>query len=212
MTKKIIGKGDVSDDLYILYAWVPRSIAYSKILSSVEAHYRFGHPFLWVLKKLCPQFHNLPLLNCESCHFAKHHHSSLRPRIDKRIESIFELVHSNVCGPCLVTLKTGFWYFVTFVDDFLGWLGFILWRIVRKFSLIFMHFMLRLKHNLMFMYEYWEVIMTKNIYPTHFRLTWLNMGFFISPFMWILLLKIALLKEHTFTTNSEGTLISDEGS
>lgn len=166
--------------------------------SLVKAHCCLRHPSLLMLKKLYPQYHSLPLFNYESCHFAKHHHSSLRSRINKRIESIFELVYSDVWRPCIVTSKTRFWYFVTFVDDFLGWLGFILWRIVRKFSLIFMHFMLRLKHNLMFMYEYWEVIMTKNICLTHFRLTWLNMGFFISPFMWILLLKIALLKGRTY--------------
>ena len=46
MTKKIIGKGHVSDSLYILDAWVPRSIACSNILSSVEARCRLGHPFL----------------------------------------------------------------------------------------------------------------------------------------------------------------------
>ena len=118
MTKKIIGKGHVSDSLYILDAWVPRSFACSSILSSVEAHCRLGHPSLRVLKKLCPQFRNLSSFNCESCHFAKHHRSLLRPRINKRTESIFELVHSDVWGPCPVTSKAGFRYFVTFVDGF----------------------------------------------------------------------------------------------
>ncbi|RVW27977.1 Retrovirus-related Pol polyprotein from transposon TNT 1-94 [Vitis vinifera] len=77
------------------------------VLSPVEAHCRLGHPSLPVLKKLCPQFDTLPSLDCESCHFAKHHRSSLGPRINKRAESLFELVHSDVWGPCPVTSKTG---------------------------------------------------------------------------------------------------------
>ena len=127
MTKQIIGKGHVSDGLYILDVWVPRSVACSSIASSVKAHCRLGHPSLPVLKKLCPQFHSLPSFNCESCHFAKHHCSLLSPRVNKRAESIFELVHSDVWGPCPVTSKTGFRYFVTFVDDFsrMTWIYFM---------------------------------------------------------------------------------------
>ena len=108
MTKQIIGKGHVSDGLYILDVWVPRSVACSSIASSVKAHCRLGHPSLPVLKKLCPQFHSLPWFNYESCHFTKHHRSSLSPRVNKRVESIFKLVYSDVWGPCPVTSKTGF--------------------------------------------------------------------------------------------------------
>ncbi|RVW25326.1 hypothetical protein CK203_116037 [Vitis vinifera] len=54
MTKQIIGKGHVSNGLYILDVWVPRSVACSSIASSVKAHCRLGHPSLPVLKKLCP--------------------------------------------------------------------------------------------------------------------------------------------------------------
>ena len=118
MTKQIIGKGHVSDGLYILDTWVTRSATCSSIASLVEAHCHLGHLPLPVLKKLYPQFHSLPSLNCESCHFAKHHCSLLSPRVNKRAESIFELVHSNVWGPCPITSKTRFRYFVTFVDDF----------------------------------------------------------------------------------------------
>ncbi|KAL6313651.1 hypothetical protein AAG906_010069 [Vitis piasezkii] len=154
MTKQIIGKGHVSDGLYILDAWVPRSVACSSIASSVKAHCRLGHPSLPVLKKLCPQFHSLPSFNCESCHFAKHHRSSLSPRVNKRVESIFELVHSDVWGPCPVTSKTGFRYFVTFVDDFsrTTWIYFMKNRSEVFFH--FMHFVLRLKHSLISLYEH----------------------------------------------------------
>ena len=42
----------------------------------------------------------------------------LSPRVNKRAFASFELVHSNVWGPCPVMSHTGFKYFVTFVDDF----------------------------------------------------------------------------------------------
>ncbi|RVW59765.1 hypothetical protein CK203_096356 [Vitis vinifera] len=107
MTKRTFGKGHVSDGLYILDEWVPRPVACVSTASPVEAHCRLGHPSLPVLKKLCPQFDTLPSLDCESCHFAKHHRSSLGPRLNKRAESLFELVHSDVWGPCPVTSQTG---------------------------------------------------------------------------------------------------------
>ena len=96
MTKQTFGKGHVSYRLYILDEWVPRPVACVSTASPVEAHCRLGHPSLPVLKKLCPQFDNLPSLDCESCHFVKHHHSSLGPRINKGAEALFELVHSDV--------------------------------------------------------------------------------------------------------------------
>ncbi|KAK2966383.1 hypothetical protein RJ640_021527, partial [Escallonia rubra] len=99
MTKQIIGKGHVFDGLYILDAWKPRSVACSGVVSPFEAHCRLGHPSLPVLKKLCPQFHDVSSVDCESCHFAKHHQSSLSPRVNTQVESAFELVHSDVWGP-----------------------------------------------------------------------------------------------------------------
>ncbi|RVW41005.1 Retrovirus-related Pol polyprotein from transposon TNT 1-94 [Vitis vinifera] len=137
MTKRTFGKGHVSDGLYILDEWVPRPVACVSTASPVEAHCRLGHPSLPVLKKLCPQFDTLPSLDCESCHFAKHHRSSLGPRLNKRVESLFELVHSDVWGPCPVTSQTGFRYFVTFVDDFsrMTWIYFM-----KNRSEVFSHF------------------------------------------------------------------------
>ena len=77
-----------------------------------------GHLSLSLLKKLCPQFSSLLSLNCESCQFAKHHRLSYSPRVNKRARAPFELVHSDVLGPCPVVSPTGFRYFVTFVDDY----------------------------------------------------------------------------------------------
>ncbi|KAK3020375.1 hypothetical protein RJ639_047240 [Escallonia herrerae] len=118
MTKQTIGKGHVSDGLYILDAWVPRSVACSGVVSPFEAHCRLGHPYLPVLKKLYPQFHDVSSVDCESCHFAKHHRSSLSLRVNKRAEFAFGLVHSDVWGSCPILSKTGFRYFVKFMDDF----------------------------------------------------------------------------------------------
>ena len=39
-------------------------------------------------------------------------------RVNKRAASPFELVHSDVWGPCHIESKSGFKYFVTFVDDY----------------------------------------------------------------------------------------------
>lgn len=69
-------------------------------------------------EKLGPQFSHLTSLQCDSCQFAKHHRLHLSPQVNKRVVSPFELVHYDVWGPCPVTSKSGFQYFVTFVDDY----------------------------------------------------------------------------------------------
>ncbi|KAM7509738.1 hypothetical protein LguiB_008613 [Lonicera macranthoides] len=118
MTKKIIGKGHESGGLYILDTSIPKSVACSGVTSAFKAHCRLRHPSLPLLKELCPQFNKVSSLDCESCQFAKHHRSSLSPRVNKRASAPFELVHSDVWGPCPVMSKTGFKYFVTFVNDY----------------------------------------------------------------------------------------------
>ena len=77
-----------------------------------------GHPSLPLLKKLYPQFSILSSLNCESCQYAKLHRVHLCLGVNKRASTPFELVHSDVWGPCSVVFPTGFRYFVTFVDDY----------------------------------------------------------------------------------------------
>ena len=47
----------------------------------------------------------------------------LSPIVNKRASAPFELVHSDVWGPCLFLSPIGFKYFVTFVDDFLCYLA-----------------------------------------------------------------------------------------
>ncbi len=117
-TKQVIGRGHVSGGLYILDQWVPKSVASVSSTSLFEAHCRLGHPCLQYLKKVCPQFKSATSLDCETCHFAKHHRTSLGPRTSRRTDSAFALVHSDVWGPCFVTAKPGFRYFISFVDDY----------------------------------------------------------------------------------------------
>jgi hypothetical protein len=88
MTKQTIGKEHV-DGLYILDEWVPFSVACTGIMSPVKTHYHLDHPSLPMLKKLCPQFSDVSSMDCDSCHFAKHHRCSLSPRVNKRVEFAF---------------------------------------------------------------------------------------------------------------------------
>lgn len=114
-----------------------RSVGCSSVVSPFEAHCRLRHPSLPVLKKLCPQFHDVHVVECESCHFIKHHRSSLGPWINKQADFAFELVHSNILGPCPVASKGCLRYFVTFVDDFfrMTWIYFM-----KNRSEVFSHF------------------------------------------------------------------------
>jgi len=137
MTKKIIGKGLESGGLYILDTQIPKSIACYGITTPLEVHCRLGHSSLPLLKKLCPQFSKVSLLDCESCQFAKHHRLHSHPRVNKRASFPFELVHSDVWDPCLVPSKTRFKYLVTFVADYsrVTWL-----YLMKSHSELFSHF------------------------------------------------------------------------
>ena len=118
MTKHIISRGRESGSLYILDLSVLRPIACSGVTTPFETHCGLGHLLLPLLKKLCPQFSSLLSLDCESCQFSKHHRLSYSPRVNKRASAPFELVHSDLWGPCPVVSPIGFRYFVTFVDDY----------------------------------------------------------------------------------------------
>ena len=137
MTKQIIGRGYEFGGHYILDDQVPRSVACSGGSSTFEIHCRLGHVSLSSLKRLYPQFSSVSVLDCESCQFAKHHRVHLAPRVNKRAASPFELVHSDVWGPCSVFSQTGYRYFVTFIDDFsqVTWL-----YLMKQRSELFTHF------------------------------------------------------------------------
>ena len=115
LTKLIIGRGRESGGLYILETNVAESDCSG--VTPFELHCCLGHPCFSLLKKLYPQFSSLSSLNCESYQYVKLHYVHLSYKVNERAFDPFELVHSNVWGPCLVVSPTGFRYFVTFVDE-----------------------------------------------------------------------------------------------
>ncbi|KAJ9564855.1 LOW QUALITY PROTEIN: hypothetical protein OSB04_000821 [Centaurea solstitialis] len=181
LTKKIIGRGREADGLYIFEHQPPRSLACSNSSSPLEVHCRLGHPSLQNLKKLCPEFSSLSSLQCESCQFSKHQRIHLSPRVcNKRASSPFELVHSDVWGPCPVTSKLGFKYFVTFVDDYsrTTWLYFM-----KNRSEVFTHFCslnAEIKTQFKVSFKLFVVTMRKNICLKRFSHICFRMVFFMS--------------------------------
>ena len=103
---------------YIIKTEVPKSVACSGVVTPFKLHCSLGHPSLSLLKKPYLHFSSLSSLNCDSCQYAKLHHVHLSPRVNNRAFAPFELVHSDVWGPCLVVCPTVFRYFVMFVDDY----------------------------------------------------------------------------------------------
>ncbi|RVW93803.1 Retrovirus-related Pol polyprotein from transposon TNT 1-94 [Vitis vinifera] len=63
-------------------------------------------------------FPTLSSLPCESCQLGKHTRVSFPKRLNNRAKSPFELVHTDVWGPCRTASTLGFQYFVTFIDDY----------------------------------------------------------------------------------------------
>ena len=74
---------------YILNHAVTGPISFSGVTTPFETHCRLGHPSLPLLKKLCPHFSSLSLLDCEFCQFSKHHRLPSSPRVNKRTSAPF---------------------------------------------------------------------------------------------------------------------------
>jgi transposase InsO family protein len=54
---------------------------------------------------------------CETCIKAKHHRSTYLPSDNKK-PAPFDLIHTDVCGPSPIISKSGYRWYVIFVDDF----------------------------------------------------------------------------------------------
>ncbi|RVW50235.1 Retrovirus-related Pol polyprotein from transposon TNT 1-94 [Vitis vinifera] len=80
-------------------------------------HSRLGHPSLSKFQKMVPRFSTLSSLACESCQLGKHTRVSFPKRLNNRAKSPFELVHTDVWGPCR-TVYFRISVFVTFIDDY----------------------------------------------------------------------------------------------
>ena len=92
--------------------------SYHSTASLELAHQRLNNPSLGNLCLLVPSLSTVTSLQCESCKLGKHIHHTYNPHINKHVVSPFALVNSNIQGPSQVCPTLGYFYFVTFIDDF----------------------------------------------------------------------------------------------
>ncbi|KAL6323893.1 hypothetical protein AAG906_005890 [Vitis piasezkii] len=116
-TGKTIGIGRESQGLYHLTSDSSPTVCISTD-APLLIHSRLGHPSLSKFQKMVPRFSTLSSLSCESCQLGKHTRVSFPKRLNNRAKSPFELVHTDVWGPCRTASTLGFQYFVTFIDDY----------------------------------------------------------------------------------------------
>ncbi|RVW54465.1 Retrovirus-related Pol polyprotein from transposon TNT 1-94 [Vitis vinifera] len=116
-TGKTIGIGHESQGLYHLTSDSSPAVCISTD-APLLIHNRLGHPSLSKFQKMVPRFSTLSSLPCESCQLGKHTRVSFPKRLNNRAQSPFELVHTDVWGPCRTASTLGFQYFVTFIDDY----------------------------------------------------------------------------------------------
>ncbi|RVW86509.1 Retrovirus-related Pol polyprotein from transposon RE2 [Vitis vinifera] len=116
-TGKTIGIGRESQGLYHLTSDSSPAVCISTD-APLLIHNRLGHPSLSKFQKIVPRFSTLSSLPCESCQLGKHTRVSFLKRLNNRAKSPFELVHTDVWGPCRTASTLGFQYFVTFIDDY----------------------------------------------------------------------------------------------
>ena len=98
-TGKMIGIGRESQGLYHLTSDSSPAVCISTD-APLLIHNRLGHPSLSMFQKMVPRFSTLSSLACESCQLGKHTRVSFPKRLNNRAKSPFELVHTDVWGPC----------------------------------------------------------------------------------------------------------------
>ena len=118
----------------------------------------------------------------------------LSPKVNNQASAPFELVHSDVWGPCPVVFPTGFQYFVMFVDDYSRTTWFYLMKYHLELFSHFMPYVLKFILSFMFLFKILEVIMPNNICLNNFSHSCFRMTSFIRHLM-LILLKMELLKE-----------------
>ncbi|RVW91957.1 Retrovirus-related Pol polyprotein from transposon RE1 [Vitis vinifera] len=106
-TGKTIGIGRESQGLYHLTSDSSPAVCISTD-APLLIHNRLGHPSLSKFQKMVPRFSTLSSLPCESCQLGKHTRVSFPKRLNNRAKSPFELVHTDVWGPCRLPQFTSF--------------------------------------------------------------------------------------------------------
>ena len=81
-----------------------KSPSSSTICTSMDTPLLIHNQSLWSSNiskfwKIVPHFSSLSSIECESCQHRKHTRVPFPRRLDQRIKSPFELVHTNVWGP-----------------------------------------------------------------------------------------------------------------
>ena len=113
----MIDIGRESQGLYHLTSQSSLAVCVS-IHAPLLIHNSLGHPSLSKFQKMVPHFSTLSSLACESYQLGKHTRVSFPQRLNNREKSHFELVHTDVWGPCRTASTLGFQYFFTFIDDY----------------------------------------------------------------------------------------------
>ena len=94
------------------------STACTSMETPILIHNRLGHSNISKFRVMVPRFSSLSTIECESCQLEKHTRVPFPKRLEQRTKSPFELVHTNIWGPSRTKSTLGFWYFVTFIDDY----------------------------------------------------------------------------------------------
>ena len=81
-------------------------------------HSHLDHLSISKFRIMVSRFSSLSSIECESCQLGKHTCVPFPKRLDQRTKSPFNLVHTDVWGPSRTKSTFGFWYFVTFIDDY----------------------------------------------------------------------------------------------
>ncbi|KAJ9674919.1 hypothetical protein PVL29_024063 [Vitis rotundifolia] len=106
-TRKMIGIGRESQGLYHLTSPSTPTVCISTD-APLLIHSCLGHLSLSKFQKMVPCFSSLSSLACESCQLGKHTRVSFPKRLNNQAKSPFELVHTDVWGPCQTASTLGF--------------------------------------------------------------------------------------------------------
>jgi len=112
-TRQTIGAEHESRGLYYL----SQSVACISTAFQALKHQCLGHRNPTKMCLTLPSLSHSSSFQCESCQFGKHTHHTYGTRVNKSALSPFALVH-YIWGPSRVCSTLGFYYFVTFIDDF----------------------------------------------------------------------------------------------
>ena len=110
---KTIGLGRESQGLYHLTSKSSAAICVSTD-ARLLIHNCLGNPSVSKFQKMVTHFSTFSSLACESCQLRKHTRVSFPKRLNNRAKSHFELVHTDVWGPCRTASTLGFQYFFHF--------------------------------------------------------------------------------------------------